>query len=1272
MRFFEGGPVIPDSLIEAQKLGKVVFVCGAGVSMASGLPSFVKLTDQVIQHFDPSPQSEILQDFEPWLLEERPKRLVPLDEIYTRIYRVFPRDEVDKYIAKQLLADEFKAAKNNNVLNLHTLSSSSTRNFTLVTTNFDRLLEINTPNDCSNTVLFHYEQRSTPNVDASGVVYLHGRLSDSACDRQMLLLSRSDFSQAYLLDSPVRSFFLHLLENYTVVFVGYSANDPLILYFFEGLAQHGTSSFNKPYIFSKHGYDGVFEEWLEIGIEAIEYFDYPDLWKTLGLWANMRRNSASWRRRIRKLLSCSPRTLHPFERSVVSHFLFSEEGASMFLENNTSNCYEWLCVFDGFYRSYSPLSGNLFLGESHFNPHLNYCLDEDVECTESRNQTTSHDTGDTACYIDFFTPDTFGKLVKPFSTHTNINVFSYDQELPNQLRMVFNWIARGIDNPLVAWWIIRRGFINKYLFFAIQSSLNDYMMLEQRVLDFWKVLSQLMVKEIPSIGITFRNVVLHRILTSGWDGITEQDFSKSMESFLLPLACSEWLQTIDPSTYTWDDFFVDFDRYLNECCTDDLLRLSLPPNNFILFIFQSLEKHFLDLVKTKRCLSLPASQFPTCYPDESIVGDSKFIEREPIFSLFTEVITSMSTLHTNLLLEHISNWPIEDENYFDKLRLFCISHACLYSSTRVISYLLLLPQKIFWSRSVRRELLYAISTRWNEMPDFFRIAIIDRFLSPITCEQFTEFESLLEIGKSELADCIFWLIRNGVELTKNQMHIYDGLPHLYSGLYEHEIPDNFDDIGIVLEDDFDPGDLLKMTLQEILGKTELFDYYSEPLEKRHRRFAGLVQRMPRKALLVLCLLARSKKINAEHWKDLFDNWPSSARQMQHTFLQKYIKTLPHDMLMNLTHEIANWLNKHFQNFHKLNPSLAWNTFDFVLLLLRKFTGQSPEKSSGNKSDVVIDWAINHPAGLITDALIESWASEYTCGNAHIDQEYLRRIEKVLSIDGEIGQASLAVSARRIYQLYYYNMYWTINILEPYFSKDIPNSAFAWSGFFASPYKIDIGLGKDIYRYFLHAAEADYEHHFGGHLANFAAKMFVLLGIVPISTNDSYYTTAMLNQLRSCLRSMGEASRSAVIWQLSYVSDHNSSYWLSHIIPFVESAWPLDKVCRTMRETLSWIHLLSRTGENFVQVYDSIKHFLVPINYERLELRPFVERRKSNMSIADKHPNTVLDMLNRIILERRRFRPYDMDTLISQLQNSCFVNSNNQKFQRIKSIIHSKS
>lgn len=81
MRFCSDGPNIPDYLLDKRDKGRVVFLCGAGVSLNKGMPTFLELARQVINYFDPPIDSEVCLAFKPW--KEVGRGPVSLDQIFT-------------------------------------------------------------------------------------------------------------------------------------------------------------------------------------------------------------------------------------------------------------------------------------------------------------------------------------------------------------------------------------------------------------------------------------------------------------------------------------------------------------------------------------------------------------------------------------------------------------------------------------------------------------------------------------------------------------------------------------------------------------------------------------------------------------------------------------------------------------------------------------------------------------------------------------------------------------------------------------------------------------------------------------------------------------------------------------------------------------------------------------------------------------------------------------------------------------------------------------
>lgn len=103
MRFHANGPIIPDILLERSDAGRVVFLCGAGVSLPSGMPSFIGLTQHVINFFDPPDDSEIMRAFRPWI-DDPLNSNMPLDQVFNLLHQEYGKDAVNALVTDRLQA----------------------------------------------------------------------------------------------------------------------------------------------------------------------------------------------------------------------------------------------------------------------------------------------------------------------------------------------------------------------------------------------------------------------------------------------------------------------------------------------------------------------------------------------------------------------------------------------------------------------------------------------------------------------------------------------------------------------------------------------------------------------------------------------------------------------------------------------------------------------------------------------------------------------------------------------------------------------------------------------------------------------------------------------------------------------------------------------------------------------------------------------------------------------------------------------------------------
>ena len=129
MRFVTNGPDIPDRLIWAHEQGDVVFFCGAGISLPSGLLLFGKLTKKLYEKFN---QAGNFKEY---------RRQGQSDDVSINVLGrtvVGGRQGVCEHLTKILQPDLNRENALSNHRSLLTLASKEDQ-IQLVTTNFDRI-----------------------------------------------------------------------------------------------------------------------------------------------------------------------------------------------------------------------------------------------------------------------------------------------------------------------------------------------------------------------------------------------------------------------------------------------------------------------------------------------------------------------------------------------------------------------------------------------------------------------------------------------------------------------------------------------------------------------------------------------------------------------------------------------------------------------------------------------------------------------------------------------------------------------------------------------------------------------------------------------------------------------------------------------------------------------------------------------------------------------------------------------------------------------------
>ena len=298
VQFVSNGPHLPVRLLQAHEDGRVVFFCGAGISMPKLLTklnplarskplNFASLVDSLYTEFGVTPNPRQERAIEAGQYDIAVGLLEP--EI------VGGREEVRRALSS-ILTDQTKP--NMDTAHGYLLELSKNRDdggTRLVTTNFDRLFEDAIKVNKLQVECFYAPLLPIPNKQWDGLVYLHGFLPEKPTLSKLnnLVVSSGDFGRAYLTERWASRFVRELFRNYSVCFVGYSLNDPVLRYMTDAIAADRQQGESAPEIFAFGGYsegkeEEEYAEWKDKNVIPILHLkdsQQDHLRKTLQAWS---------------------------------------------------------------------------------------------------------------------------------------------------------------------------------------------------------------------------------------------------------------------------------------------------------------------------------------------------------------------------------------------------------------------------------------------------------------------------------------------------------------------------------------------------------------------------------------------------------------------------------------------------------------------------------------------------------------------------------------------------------------------------------------------------------------------------------------------------------------------------------------------------------------------------------------------------------------------------------------------------------------------------
>ena len=1251
MQFVKRGPDIPEQLLQAHEDGHVVFFCGAGISYPAGLPTFAGLVEQLYEEMriDPDPVEAGA------IKGGQYDTAVGLLEAKVRGGRQTVREALARILTPNL------AARNATTTHraLLTLGRSRDGRTRLITTNFDRLFE-----EVISTMQLSVERFRAPLLPIpknrwDGLVYLHGLLTanPSASDLERLVVSSGDFGLAYLTERWAARFVSELLRNYTVCFVGYSINDPVLRYMMDALAADRVLGESPPEMFAFGSYSKGKQadrarEWQAKNVTPILYREHSHhayLHRTLRAWSETYRDGARGKEQI--VVECAiARPLASTEQDdFVGRLIWALSDPSglparRFAELNPVPSLDWL----------EPLSDDRFghadLGRFGVPPKA--IVDEKLAFGLTRRP-SPYDLAPSMALVDSGTDQ---------SRWDNVMV------------QIAQWLIRHLDDPALLLWLVKRGgSLHDGMARCIEYRLVELAQLETN--DDQDELERIRANAPSAIPRPGMRTLWHLLLAGRvrtwvddralyyWrqrfnrDGLTTTLRLELREKLTPRVSLREPFPWPDEDREEVDEprhirRFVEADIVLStnhvrptlkELADDELWTEALPD---LLPDFTGLLRDALDLWRE---LGYADDKNDLSYASQPSISEhpqnTGFRDWTVLIELTRDAWLAMCARSPEGASAAAEAWWHISYPTFRRLAFFAATHHDVISRRQALDWLLADESWWLWSPETLREamrLLVALAPRLEEA----ELAQLEQAIltgpprvmyradiEPELWVRIQERDTWLRLAKVTGA---------GARLSVNGAERMETLSAQYPDWQHAE--NERDELSAWIGDGSEWREYVSTPretpelIEWLKANADTDPWQGDDWSERCREeFHATASALSELALQGIWPRRRWREA-LQAWSDdeLIDrSWDGMAAVLARA---------PAEALQALSHPVSWWLRavaKTCEGEEETFLSLC----DGVLEL---------DYEDEDDSDDAVGRAINHPVGLVTDALLRWWYQKPLEDDQGLADNLKSRFSRICDTRIRKLRHGRVLLAANIVALFRVDPNWATRNVLPLFEWQLSRAEArsAWEGFLWSP-RLYRALAEALKPAFLDTA--NHYSELGGHDAQYSS----LLTFAALDPGD-VFTRRELARATAALTQEGRDNAAEILVQgLKGAGVQAADYWRNRVAPYLRSVWPRMHDVASPSIAESFAHACVEAGDAFPEALEEVRNWLQPLAFPER-----IVHRLHELNIHQRFPGPTLEFLNVLIGDDTHWPPQHLLACMDTIRAAEPQLEGDHRFQRL--------
>jgi hypothetical protein len=418
-----------------------------------------------------------------------------------------------------------------------------------------------------------------------------------------------------------------------------------------------------------------------------------------------------------------------------------------------------------------------------------------------------------------------------------------------------------------------------------------------------------------------------------------------------------------------------------------------------------------------------------------------------------------------------------------------------------------------------------------------------------------------------------------------------------------------------------------------------------------------VKEQPSKVVRVLLQLALSGECPSRFVSQVLGGFSGETLGCLHRSHWRYtgmaLTAFQDDCLAECAIDASRWLQSAIPNHAEaIGEQVWWVLWD----RLWSVSQQVPRTVEGDEIDRWVDRAINHPSGILTEALLARlWSLELQIGSG-IPNEFADRFNNMLSGDTLAHQLARVILASRLPQLFQLDQHWTVTKLIPlmhFGSKE--ETPGLWQGYLWAPRlcpDLLMALKRPLLGALAHSSALGREH------GRMLRRLFTSACLeIPHGFDDA--------EVRSSLRALSADELANVVWvlgdHLKHAAERAKEQWVGRVYPFIDRYWPQDNEHKSPAVSVAFANLVLKTGNAFPNAVSATKKFLTPVPDNHTLL---YRLREDCSHLVEEFPDTVLDLL---YLTASQAGGYGLREVLDRLLVARPNFKTDQRFQRLERI-----